>query len=183
MIFNFIINRWICERPEQSKCCPTCKKTACLEDLRQLYAHRIVVADASTEHCLQEKLEIEIKKNIDLQIKLSSKCSESTVIQENGKNLGSITKELMEVWHIPNTNILNNRTVIKSKEQMKNIEIFLLNMRKIEMDCEIQKHKIQTEFEIKKYEIHAEHRIQKYKIEQEYKLKMQQLNLTRQSNR
>lgn len=159
-IFKFIINRWIRERPKQLKCCPTCKKTARLQDLQILYAQRVVATDNSTEYRLREQLEIEMKRNIDLQIKLSAKCHESN-ISHAGRNVDPITESLLRHWYKLNECISSNQNVEESKSQMKRIEKLLLDLRKIDVNA------------------NADVEIEKYRIDKEYELKERQLNRTR----
>lgn len=83
---NLLI-RWIQECPTQSKCCPTCKSKATPRDLRPLYAKRVVVVDKSEEYRLQELLETEKTKNIELQSTLSTIKLEMAVCKEEYSKL------------------------------------------------------------------------------------------------
>lgn len=64
--------RWIRECPTTSKCCPTCKAKATKNDLRKLYAKRVVVLDKTEEYRLKKLCDEERAKNADLQTSLSA---------------------------------------------------------------------------------------------------------------
>ncbi|XP_031619782.1 E3 ubiquitin-protein ligase RFWD3-like [Contarinia nasturtii] len=81
------IRRWIHECAPQAKCCPTCKNKAAPRDLRPLYAKRIVVADKSEEYRLQDLLEAEKSKNVELQSTLSAIKLELAVRNEEYSKL------------------------------------------------------------------------------------------------
>lgn len=95
MNLDFFTIRWIHECPGQSKCCPTCKKRAKLGDLRTLYAKRVVVVDKSEEYRLQDLLESEKTKNVDLQSKLSAKNLELAVLKDEYTKLKIENGELL----------------------------------------------------------------------------------------
>lgn len=79
--------RWIQECNAQSKCCPTCKSKAATRDLRPLYAKRVVVVDKSEEYRLQELLEMEKTRNVELQSTLSAIKLEMAVFKEEYSKL------------------------------------------------------------------------------------------------
>lgn len=123
-IYLFISIRWIHECAPQSKCCPTCKNKAAQRDLRPLYAKRIVVADKSEEYRLQDLLEAEKTKNVDLQSTLSAIKLELAVRNEEFHKL-QIQYDNIKKYGIcrdaPQTS--THRDIMYKMAMLKNIDL------------------------------------------------------------
>lgn len=120
-----LVFRWIHECPGQSKCCPTCKSKASPRDLRPLYAKRIVVVDKSEEYRLQDLLETEKTKNIELQTTLSAIKLEMVRYKENYSKLEDEYKNFKKhaLMHDMSAQSSAQREITYKMSMHKNIEI------------------------------------------------------------
>lgn len=66
----------------QSRCCPTCKTKAALKDIRILFAKKIVTIDKSEEYRLQDAVEAEKARNVELQNTVGTLKLEMAVLKE-----------------------------------------------------------------------------------------------------
>lgn len=90
----FIFFRWILECSPQGKSCPTCKSKVKQADIRPLYAKRVVCADKTEEYRLQDLLDAEKKKNIELHSELSSYKLQMAVLEDQKSKLEIENKKL-----------------------------------------------------------------------------------------
>lgn len=123
-VFDF--RRWIHECPGQSKCCPTCKAKATTRDLRPLFAKRVLVVDKSEEYRLQELLDTEKTKNVELQSALSAIKLEMAVQKEECSKLRDEYEKLKQhaiIHDMSSQSSSSHREIMYKMSMHKNIEI------------------------------------------------------------
>lgn len=89
VIYFSLSFRWLQECPNQARCCPTCKAKAAPKDLRGIYAKKVAALDKSEEYRLQDLVEKEKEKTIELQSTVSALKLEISVLKENYVQLES----------------------------------------------------------------------------------------------
>lgn len=118
--------RWIAECSAQMKCCPTCKSRAAIRDLRPLYAKRVVVFDKSEEYRLQDLLDLEKTKNVELQSTLSAIKLEMAVCKEEYSKLEFEYAKLKKYGgflETQNAQSSSHRDIVYRMSLHKNIDI------------------------------------------------------------